>query len=169
MAWTDKRVAMLKDLWATGLSAAEIADEMGGISRSSVLGKVHRLGLSGRTTVRKRKGPPPGAFGIVMTKKKSTKPRADGLPRAWAKSIAPLPTPAPDDIPTKTFADLEWNDGCCRWRIDKEFRGQPYGFCGAEVVPGFSECERHAARKYENWIAIRSRYVEAKEKQMEDA
>src|SRR6516164_4473787 len=48
MNWTDDRVELLKKLWADGLSASQIAAELGGISRNSVIGKVHRLGLAGR-------------------------------------------------------------------------------------------------------------------------
>src|SRR5436309_13039421 len=48
MNWTDERVEMLKKLWADGLSASQIAAELGGITRNAVIGKVHRLGLSGR-------------------------------------------------------------------------------------------------------------------------
>ena len=50
MAWTDERVEMLKKLWADGLSASQIARKMGGVTRNAVIGKVHRLGLSGRAT-----------------------------------------------------------------------------------------------------------------------
>ena len=48
MNWTDERVETLKKLWADGLSASQIAAELGGITRNAVIGKVHRLGLSGR-------------------------------------------------------------------------------------------------------------------------
>ena len=46
--WTDERVELLRKLWADGLSASMIAVELGGITRNAVIGKVHRLGLSGR-------------------------------------------------------------------------------------------------------------------------
>src|SRR2546430_17678400 len=48
MSWTDERVELLKKLWTDGLSASQIAAELGGITRNAVIGKVHRLGLSGR-------------------------------------------------------------------------------------------------------------------------
>ena len=48
MSWTEERVELLKKLWADGLSASQIAAELGGITRNAVIGKVHRLGLSGR-------------------------------------------------------------------------------------------------------------------------
>ena len=47
--WTDERVELLKKLWADGLSASQIANELGSVTRNAVIGKVHRLGLSGRT------------------------------------------------------------------------------------------------------------------------
>ena len=46
MGWTDERVELLKKLWADGLSASQIAAELGGITRNAVIGKVHRLGLT---------------------------------------------------------------------------------------------------------------------------
>lgn len=49
MAWTDERVARLKELWDKGLSASQIAQELGdGLSRNAVIGKAHRMGLSAR-------------------------------------------------------------------------------------------------------------------------
>jgi GcrA cell cycle regulator len=48
MGWTDERVETLKRLWLDGLSASQIAGQLGGVTRNAVIGKVHRLGLSGR-------------------------------------------------------------------------------------------------------------------------
>ncbi len=46
-AWTDDRVGRLKTLWLEGRSAAQIARDLDhGLTRSAVLGKVYRLGLS---------------------------------------------------------------------------------------------------------------------------
>jgi GcrA cell cycle regulator len=47
--WTDERVETLKKLWMEGLSASQIAGELGqGVTRNAVIGKVHRLKLSAR-------------------------------------------------------------------------------------------------------------------------
>lgn len=56
--WTDERIELLKALYADGLSASQIADELGGITRNSVIGKVHRLGLerNGRAPRKKDAG-----------------------------------------------------------------------------------------------------------------
>jgi len=48
MAWTEERVALLTRLWNEGHTASQIADQFGDITRNAVIGKVHRLGLSGR-------------------------------------------------------------------------------------------------------------------------
>ena len=48
MGWTDERVALLKQLWTEGLSASQIADRLGGVTRNAVIGKVHRLKLESR-------------------------------------------------------------------------------------------------------------------------
>ncbi|WP_068318224.1 GcrA family cell cycle regulator [Polycladidibacter hongkongensis] len=48
MSWTAERVELLTKLWAEGLSASQIASELGNVTRNAVIGKVHRLGLSGR-------------------------------------------------------------------------------------------------------------------------
>ena len=45
--WTEDRVASLKRLWLEGLSASQIAKQLGGVTRNAVIGKVHRLGLAG--------------------------------------------------------------------------------------------------------------------------
>lgn len=57
MSWTDERVEMLRQLWGSGKSASEIAQVLGGISRNAVIGKAHRLGLSGRPSPIKRRDP----------------------------------------------------------------------------------------------------------------
>lgn len=48
MSWTCERVELLKKFWNDGLSASQIAAQLGGVSRNAVIGKVHRLKLPGR-------------------------------------------------------------------------------------------------------------------------
>ncbi|HEY1605679.1 MAG TPA: GcrA family cell cycle regulator [Allosphingosinicella sp.] len=48
MSWTDERIERLKSLWSQGITASQIADELGGVSRNAVIGKAHRLGLQSR-------------------------------------------------------------------------------------------------------------------------
>ena len=48
MAWTDERIERLKTMWDKGLTASQIAEDLGGVSRNAVIGKAHRLGLQAR-------------------------------------------------------------------------------------------------------------------------
>ena len=57
--WPDDRIGQLAKLWSEGLTASQIAERMGGISRNSVIGKAHRLGLKARACRGGRKAPPP--------------------------------------------------------------------------------------------------------------
>ena len=54
MAWTDEMVEELKRLWAEGVTTGEIGRRLN-ISKNSIVGKVHRLGLSGRPSPIKKK------------------------------------------------------------------------------------------------------------------
>ena len=60
MSWTDERVEQLRKLWLDGKSASQIAAELSnGITRNAVIGKVHRLGLSGRVKSPSQAAPRP--------------------------------------------------------------------------------------------------------------
>jgi GcrA cell cycle regulator len=48
MSWTDERIEKLKQLWSNGMTASQIAEELGGVSRNAVIGKAHRLDLQSR-------------------------------------------------------------------------------------------------------------------------
>lgn len=48
ISWTDERIESLRQLWEDGLTASQIADQLGGVSRNAVIGKAHRLGLKSR-------------------------------------------------------------------------------------------------------------------------
>jgi len=103
MAWTDERVDQLKTLWTDGMSASQIAKELGGVTRNAVIGKVHRLGLSSRTQ------------GKSETSEKAAKPAAVvEEPAAATATAAPEPTPvaqekkaAPKIVEETTTASAE--------------------------------------------------------------
>lgn len=70
MSWTDERIETLKKLWSEGKSASEIADVLGDVTRNAVIGKAHRLGLSGRPSpIKKVKV---GSANTNTTKSKTT-------------------------------------------------------------------------------------------------
>ncbi|RUT31328.1 GcrA cell cycle regulator [Arsenicitalea aurantiaca] len=78
MGWTEERVELLKKLWMEGLSASQIAGVLGeGVTRNAVIGKVHRLKLSGRS------------------KPASAAPRVRTTPRTPARRISTGASAAP--------------------------------------------------------------------------
>jgi GcrA cell cycle regulator len=44
--WTKQKVDKLTKFWEQGISAREIAEKLGEVSRNAVIGKANRLGLS---------------------------------------------------------------------------------------------------------------------------
>ena len=93
MTWTDERVETLKKLWTDGLSASQIAAELGGITRNAVIGKVHRLGLSGRAksptsaSPRPRKQRAPG----MMRLARPTMRGNTALAPMYEEAVEPVP------------------------------------------------------------------------------
>jgi GcrA cell cycle regulator len=85
MSWSDERIEQLKELWSKGMTASQIADELGGVSRNAVIGKAHRLGLQARPSPVKPNEPAP----VTGKAAKAAEPKA-----TEAKA-APAPAPAP--------------------------------------------------------------------------
>lgn len=85
MNWTDERVELLTKLWAEGLSASQIAAQLGGVSRNAVIGKVHRLKLSGRgkTTKAQPRAPKTATPNTAQTNTTTT---AEAAPTSSAAS-----------------------------------------------------------------------------------
>ncbi|WP_242122787.1 GcrA family cell cycle regulator [Sphingobium sp. Sx8-8] len=95
MSWTDERIDQLKAMWERGLTASQIADELGGVSRNAVIGKAHRLGLQSRPSPVKANEVPKKAAPAPVRK---AAPEAEApKPAAPASHAAPAPvrTPAP--------------------------------------------------------------------------
>src|SRR5687768_4741064 len=89
MSWTDERIDRLKHLWTKGMTASQIADELGGVSRNAVIGKAHRLGLQSRPSPVKPNEPAPAAAPAP----KPAAPQAEA-PAAAAAPAVEAPQPA---------------------------------------------------------------------------
>ncbi|HKR17821.1 GcrA family cell cycle regulator [Rhizorhapis sp.] len=97
MAWTDERIDQLKSMWEKGMTASQIADELGGVSRNAVIGKAHRLGLQSRPSPVKAGDAPRKAAPPKRPGPKKPEPQPEQTPVAAAKPVtaAPAPRPAP--------------------------------------------------------------------------
>jgi GcrA cell cycle regulator len=97
MSWTDERIEQLKELWSKGMTASQIADELGGVSRNAVIGKAHRLGLQSRPSPVKPNEPAP-----ARQKQSAAEPAAEpaaaptsrSQPASQAASAAPAERPS---------------------------------------------------------------------------
>jgi GcrA cell cycle regulator len=93
LSWTDERIDQLKTMWEKGMTASQIAEELGGVSRNAVIGKAHRLGLQSRPS-------PVKAAEATRSKKvaPAVAPRKPASPTQAVKEesapVAPVPVTA---------------------------------------------------------------------------
>ncbi len=166
MPWTEERVELLKKLWTEGLSASQIAARLGmGVTRNAVIGKVHRLNLSGRQPAQRssmpratRKGPrEPSAPGIRPTGTPSMPTAGANALKAYAQPqsrplVAPLPEPKPlrlVDLPKDgRITILHLSEKTCKWPIGDPTHDD-FCFCGHGPRDGSPYCEYHARIAYQ--------------------
>lgn len=149
--WTDARCETLRILWADGLSCSQIAEKIGGMTRNAVIGKVHRMGLSGRA-----KSP---------AEPRPRKPRAQSLrvsrPQirgniALAQAYEFEPAPKPELVDNVTPLGqrrtlLELTEETCRWPIGDV--GHPdFFFCGGQPIGGRPYCVHHSRIAYQRHV-----------------
>ncbi|QGY80408.1 GcrA family cell cycle regulator [Sphingorhabdus lacus] len=109
MSWTDQRIDQLKNLWEKGLTASQIADELGGVSRNAVIGKAHRLGLKSRPSPVKaneaeKKVAPKKAAPAKPVAAAIAKPRvAPSAPAPRTAEAAPASGEAPAERPASSM------------------------------------------------------------------
>ncbi len=150
MSWTDERVETLKKLWADGLSASQIAAELGGITRNAVIGKVHRLGLSGRAKSPSSAAPRPRKARAHSHMLRVSRPAIRGnTALAYDYDVEPEPELLDNIIPIgQRRTILELTEETCRWPI-----GDPgssdFFFCGGQTVTSLPYCSYHSRVAYQ--------------------
>lgn len=163
MYWTAERVALLRKLWAEGLSASQIAKQLGGVTRNAVIGKVHRLGMAGRAT------PSRPAKRPVRVRAMPSMPRlltqagvyVISNERIGDRDVAITASLSEHQAAIARSAELEplmvgggaavlvhrLNDSTCKFPI-----GEPgdsaFGFCGRVTVGASCYCADHAKLCY---------------------
>lgn len=159
--WSDERVERLKALWADGVSASQIAGELGGVTRNAVIGKVHRLGLSGLA-----KSPSSSSAPRPRKARAAAQPAAPRrklgrvCSNAWVwcnpVSAPAAPEPAPELNAGKLYALfppekrrtlLELGAHTCRWPVGEPGSGD-FFFCGADTFEDLPYCLRCSGWAY---------------------
>ena len=173
MSWTDERIEQLKSLWEQGMTASQIADALGGVSRNAVIGKAHRLDLQSRPSPvrtadggseeRVKAAPPPPVAAPVAKAPPAPKPEPIAPPAAPVVASLPAGPVAPSGpaapprrmIPAKPSAEirgkttlLDLTDKICRWPIGHPGEAD-FHFCGEAVHLSFPYCRQHCALAYQ--------------------
>ena len=151
--WTDDRVGALKKLWLEGQSASQIAKQLGGgVTRNAVIGKVHRLGLSGRATPSQPARTAAATFRTARPRPAPAAPAQPSAPRRLEavqpkpiQPVAQVPVAMPDLPGTATVMTLGAH--MCKWPIGDP-SSREFSFCGRRASEGVY-CVEHARVAYQ--------------------
>ena len=138
MSWTPEKVEKLKELWGKGNTASEIALILGGVTRNAVIGKAHRLNLSGK--IQPKKSSSISTNGNENNVKISRK----NLRRGKFKSLIIEKDFEPEN--PKQLEELD--DNSCKWPIGHPDETDFY-FCGRTSLKDFSYCKLHILYAYQ--------------------
>jgi len=160
MSWTDERVELLRQLWLDGKSASQISAQLGlGVTRNAVIGKVHRLGLSGRAKSPSPAAPrprqrPAAAPRPTMASRSSGGAHVVRGNTALAFSIDTAIDPRPvfhEDVVVPMslrVTIVELKEAMCRWPLGDpttpEFR-----YCGIQAAGSGPYCAHHGRMAYQ--------------------
>jgi GcrA cell cycle regulator len=139
--WTDARLAHLVELWTARLSATQIARQLGdGLTRSAVVGKLFRMGLT-RDSAERTAARADGA-------RESRRKQRAAMARPFRPPPVPLPTPKSVCRVEPLMTDiLDLQPSSCRWPYAVEDGTK---FCGHPKRPGGGPyCPDHHRRAYD--------------------
>ena len=146
--WTDERVELLKTLWNKGHSAARICNELG-FMRNAVIGKVHRLGLSGRIRSNaaaprpRRARPERPSISRVELARAQRQAAADGRPVPVSRP--PMPKLAPAEMPFGVVSFFELRPHHCRFPRGDSSSLDTIEFCAGTHGENCPYCPQHRA------------------------
>lgn len=156
MNWTDERVERLTKLWAEGLSASQIAAQLGGVTRNAVIGKVHRLNLPGRaksggsTPPRARRSSAAlGTSSNFNARPASSRISRGGPATALRENFAVEGfhdvEPAADVVVpiARKLPLIDLTERTCKWPIGDPMQ-EEFHFCGNDSDDGAPYCKYHA-------------------------
>ena len=151
LTWSDDRVEQLKKLWEAGLSASQIAAELGNVTRNAVIGKVHRLGLSGRAKSPSSAAPRQRKARPAQHMMRVSRPVSRGntaLAHAFEVEVETDPIAFDNVVPmSQRLSLLELNDATCHWPIGDPASSE-FFFCGGKALASLPYCaHRLSARQ----------------------
>ncbi len=156
--WTGERVELLRKLWAEGLSASQIAAQLGSVSRNAVIGKVHRLKLSGRgrttsATPRVKKAaatPSQGRVTKTVTRVVTTTSGANALKVAFEAQPVMRQRPVENVVVPiqRKLMLIQLTERTCKWPNGDPL-SEDFNFCGAEAGESGPYCGYHARVAYQ--------------------
>lgn len=160
MSWTDERVELLRKLWSDGLSASQVAAELGpGITRNAVIGKIHRLGLAERAKTAAAPRPRAAKAARPQGATVASAPRSGGhvvhgnVALAFAPQAVVVARVAPEEEVVIPMSDrvtlMELRESMCRWPMGDPTTAE-FRFCGAHSPIGSGPyCSHHARVAYQ--------------------
>ena len=149
MSWTDERVELLKKLWTDGLSASQVAGELGGVTRNAVIGKVHRLGLSGRA-----KSPSSAVPRQRKMRTASMRPRMrfngnTALMPSYEQDYEADSDPIANIVPMGPRVSItQLSEATCRWPFGDP-SAEDFAYCGSQTKANTPYCPYHARVAYQ--------------------
>ncbi|MBI2255360.1 MAG: GcrA cell cycle regulator [Proteobacteria bacterium] len=170
MEWTEQRIEMLRKLWGQGQTASQIATLLGGVTRNAVIGKAHRLGLTGRPSPIKREGTEAAAPRRKPAAQRRQQPAVAAMPAprhvvaqapvataaieprysAPATELTetrPEPQVAQVKVPSAPRVAAQAGSKSCSWPVgDPKQPG--FHFCGDAAEPGRPYCAHHCGIAY---------------------
>lgn len=142
MAWTDEMVEGLRQMWDEGLTANEIAKRLG-VSKNSIVGKVHRLCLKARPSPIKRKDT---AEEDIVESKVEIVPEVEVIEVVEEKA-EPIVEKAKKSEKSGNVKLVELDSHTCRWPLGDP-RDDDFCFCGKKIRLGQTYCDEHSAMAY---------------------
>lgn len=156
MNWTDERVELLRKLWSEGLSASQIAAQLGSVTRNAVIGKVHRLKLSsrGRTTAaptRQKKATSPAGVSksagrtATVTRTVTTSIGATALQAQFDVEPVVRYRPAEDVVVpiSRRLQLVQLSERTCKWPNGDPL-SEDFSFCGNDTAETGPYCGYHS-------------------------
>ena len=142
--WTPARISTLIALWTEGISTIEIGRRLD-VTKNSVVGKVHRLGLPKRVSPigsKSRERKPAVARTTAEPRKTSAIKTAVSLSQQPRKEVPSGPVPKANPVSMEQLSN-----SMCSWP-EGEPGKENFHFCGAPVLEGKPYCVSHCARAY---------------------